>query len=113
MKKIVIIVVAILALVLLVRLVRPERHVASAGEPPQTQTAATPEALDRLLAPIALYPDQLLAQMLICAQNPGNVDALDLWMERIQPSKAASFRTPLTKPGSSRASWRWRSFRKS
>jgi hypothetical protein len=70
-KKVVIVVSAILALVVLVRSVLPERHVARAGEPPQTQTAATPEALDRLLAPVALYPDQLLGQILICAQNPG------------------------------------------
>jgi Protein of unknown function (DUF3300) len=36
----------------------------------------TTDALDRLLAPIALYPDQLLAQMLVCAENPGKIGAL-------------------------------------
>jgi hypothetical protein len=40
----------------------------------------TPDALDRLLAPIALYPDQLLAQMLLCASNPGKVAALEEWL---------------------------------
>jgi hypothetical protein len=40
-------------------------------------SAATAEELDRLLAPIALYPDQLLAQMLICAMDPAGVRALD------------------------------------
>jgi hypothetical protein len=36
--------------------------------------------LDTLLAPIALYPDQLLTQMLLCAANPGRVGALDEWL---------------------------------
>jgi hypothetical protein len=45
-------------------------------------TALTPDALDRLLAPIALYPDQLLAQMLLCAADPGGVKALDQFLKR-------------------------------
>jgi hypothetical protein len=36
--------------------------------------------LDRLLAPIALYPDQLLAQMLLCAAKPDKVSALAEWL---------------------------------
>jgi hypothetical protein len=44
------------------------------------KTALTPDALDRLLAPIALYPDQLLGQMLLCASNPGKVAALQEWL---------------------------------
>jgi hypothetical protein len=36
--------------------------------------------LDTLLAPVALYPDQLLAQMLLCAANPGKVGAFDEWL---------------------------------
>jgi hypothetical protein len=43
-------------------------------------TALKPEELDGLLAPIALYPDQLLAQMLQCAVNPGKVAALNEWL---------------------------------
>jgi Protein of unknown function (DUF3300) len=42
--------------------------------------AAPADDLDRLLAPIALYPDQLLAQMLLCASNPGKVSALAEWL---------------------------------
>ena len=60
MKKVVMVVGALVVLVVLVRLVVPEWHVAIAGPPPQTGAAATPEELDRLLAPVALYPDQLL-----------------------------------------------------
>jgi len=42
--------------------------------------AAAAADLDRLLAPIALYPDQLLAQMLLCAADPGKVSALAEWL---------------------------------
>ena len=33
-----------------------------------------------MLAPVALYPDQLLAQMLLCAANPAKVAAFDEWL---------------------------------
>jgi hypothetical protein len=42
--------------------------------------AATADELDRLLAPVALYPDQLLAQMLLCAANPAKLAAFDEWL---------------------------------
>ena len=38
--------------------------------------------LDALLAPVALYPDQLLAQMLLCAQNPAKVQEFSGWLVR-------------------------------
>jgi hypothetical protein len=54
---------------------------AAAGSGPQGGTQGTPAAsLDRLLAPIALYPDQLLAQMLVCAGNPSKTAVLDEWL---------------------------------
>ena len=40
-----------------------------------------PADLDRLLAPVALYPDQLLAQMLLCSTNPASVTALDAFLK--------------------------------
>jgi hypothetical protein len=43
--------------------------------------ALTAADLDRLLAPIALYPDQLLAQMLMCATDPAGVKALDQFLK--------------------------------
>jgi uncharacterized membrane protein YgcG len=43
-----------------------------------------PAELDQLLAPIALYPDALLSQMLLCTQNPGKVGALEEWMRSQQ-----------------------------
>ena len=36
---------------------------------PAAAAAPSPDALDKLLAPVALYPDQLLAQMLLCAAD--------------------------------------------
>ena len=44
---------------------------------PSAARALKPDELDRLLAPIALYPDALLAQMLVCATTPAKVAALD------------------------------------
>ena len=52
--------------------------------PPHTASAAvqgSPQAaLDQLLAPIALYPDQLLAQILMSASSPARVSVLHEWM---------------------------------
>jgi hypothetical protein len=68
---------ALVATVLLVHSPAVAAHTAIAwnwGQAPAGQD------LDRLLAPIALYPDQLLAQMLLCAANPGKVSALAEWL---------------------------------
>jgi hypothetical protein len=46
----------------------------------RVDAAATPAELDKMLAPIALYPDQLLAQMLLAAGNAGRVAALSEWL---------------------------------
>jgi hypothetical protein len=49
---------------------------------PQAQSPSPPSAeeLDRLLASIALYPDRLLGQMLLCATTPAKVGALGEWL---------------------------------
>ena len=65
---------------------------------PASKPAATPEALDRLLAPIALYPDQLLAQMLLCASNPGKVATLGEWLAS-QTLKGTELQDAATKAG--------------
>ncbi len=44
--------------------------------------AVSAEEIDRLTAPIALYPDQLLAQILICAQDPAKVRELNAWLKK-------------------------------
>lgn len=62
------------------------RGVAFQGTSGQKSTAGTtgpapkPEELDQMLAPIALYPDALLGQMLLCATAPARLGALAEWL---------------------------------
>jgi Protein of unknown function (DUF3300) len=64
------------------------------------QAAAPSTAeLDKLLAPIALYPDQLLAQMLMCAAKPSNVAALSEWLASHQSQKGTELQDAATKAG--------------
>ena len=59
---------------------------AGSGGPLQPRELSSQEVLpadlDRLLAPVALYPDQLLAQILLCAANPDGVTALDAFLKK-------------------------------
>jgi hypothetical protein len=50
----------------------------------QSAPAATPQELDALLAPIALYPDALLGQILLSATKPAAVGALAEWLSSQQ-----------------------------
>ena len=61
--------------------------------------ALKPDEVDRLLAPVALYPDQLLAQMLLCATNPGRVAALAEWLASNQTLKGADLQDAAVKSG--------------
>jgi hypothetical protein len=64
---------------------------APAKTPAQAPAPAKPtaETLDQLLAPIALYPDALLSQVLLCATNPGKLGALSEWLQS-QPTLKGS-----------------------
>ena len=55
-----------------------------APAPAPATTPVDPATLDQLLAPVALYPDQLLAQMLVCAQKPDMVQSFSGWLVRNQ-----------------------------
>jgi hypothetical protein len=48
----------------------------------QTPPSYTPEQLDRLAAPVALYPDPLLAQVLAAATFPNDIPAAAEWADR-------------------------------
>ena len=48
----------------------------------QTSTAIPPEQLDSLVAPVALYPDNLLAQVLVAATYPLEVIQLHQWLQK-------------------------------
>jgi len=63
------------------------------------KAAPSPETLDRLLAPIALYPDQLLAQILLSAGNPGKIAALNEWMASHQGVKGTELQDAAVKSG--------------
>jgi Protein of unknown function (DUF3300) len=45
--------------------------------------AASLAPLDELTAPVALYPDALLAQVLTCATSPGQVTEMYAWLQQI------------------------------
>jgi hypothetical protein len=56
--------------------------------PPPAQTAVfSPQQLDQLLAPVALYPDPLLAQVLMAATYPLDVVAADRWVHEAANSQ--------------------------
>ena len=67
--------------------------------PALAASRATADELDRLLAPIALYPDQLLAQMLLSAANPGKVAALNEWLASHESAKGTELQDAATKSG--------------
>ena len=79
-------------------LVAREAPRAQAGTP-AARPVLKPDDLDRLLAPVALYPDQLLAQMLLCASNPGKVAALNEWLASHQTQKGSELQDAATKSG--------------
>ena len=64
-----------------------------------TNAAPSAAELDKLLAPIALYPDQLLAQMLLCAAKPAKVAALSEWLASHQSQKGTELQDAATKAG--------------
>jgi hypothetical protein len=48
----------------------------------QDSAVPTPEELDQLLAPVALYPDSLLAQITTACTNPQEVLDVDNWLQQ-------------------------------
>jgi Protein of unknown function (DUF3300) len=47
-------------------------------------TVPTPQELDQLLAPVALYPDSLLAQITTASTNPQEILDVDNWLQQNQ-----------------------------
>jgi hypothetical protein len=54
----------------------------SAAQPPVQDAPQTPEQLQQLVAPIALYPDALVAQILAAATYPDQVVEADRWLQQ-------------------------------
>lgn len=74
--------------------------------PTQDQIAAGAQAaprptdtLDQLLAPIALYPDSLLAQMLMSATDPAKITELDTWLKANPTLKSTPLQDAAVKAG--------------
>ena len=66
-----------IALVLLISMVAPQDF----GPLLLAQTTVpTPEELDQLLAPVALYPDSLLSQITTASTNPQEILDVDNWL---------------------------------
>src|SRR5271169_2708547 len=59
----------------------PAAEAPPATPPPATAPILRAEQLDQLLAPIALYPDALLAQILMAATRPLEIVKADRWLQ--------------------------------
>lgn len=57
----------------------PPPSAPSSAAPAATEAVFSAEELDQMLAPLALYPDPLLAQVLMAATYPGNVADAAAW----------------------------------
>ena len=65
----------------------------------QTSAQLPTATLDQLLAPIALYPDALLAQILMSAQDPPKVAELDKWLKSNATLKGTPLQDAAVKAG--------------
>jgi hypothetical protein len=66
---------------------------------PPEETLLKPEQLEALVAPIALYPDALLANMLAAATYPLEVVEADRWIKDNKNLKGAALETKVDKKG--------------
>src|SRR6266851_617088 len=62
----------------------------SISQPPPQAAQQSPEQLQQLVAPIALYPDALIAQILSAATYPDQVAEAGKWMEQHKDLKGDS-----------------------
>ena len=51
------------------------------GQPTAAAVQQSSEALDQMVAPIALYPDNLIAQLLAASTDPSEVVEADRWVQ--------------------------------
>jgi len=65
----------------------------------QTSAQLPTATLDQVLAPIALYPDALLAQILMSAQDPPKVAELDKWLKSNATLKGTPLQDAAVKAG--------------
>ncbi len=71
----------------------------AAGAQAAQATPLPTGTLDELLAPIALYPDSLLAQMLMSATDAAKITELDKWMKANAALKGTALQDAAVKAG--------------
>jgi len=84
------------ALVLLVACGSPKEQSSTTSAPKSQYPTGT---LDQMLAPIALYPDPLLAQILMSAGEPAKVTELHKWLQSNQKLKGTALQDAAVKAG--------------
>src|SRR4249920_225780 len=60
----------------------PQAMKVHAGQPPSPSHTLTANQLDDLVAPIALYPDPLISQILVAATYPLEIVEASQWLQR-------------------------------
>src|SRR6188768_3850761 len=83
---------ALIASLVAVLLATPAPYAAAQG-------GLDPAYLDQLLAPIALYPDALLAQMLLCSGDTRKVTELSAWLKKNAQVKGSELQKAAEKAG--------------
>jgi hypothetical protein len=76
-----------------------QQSATTAKKPAAPAAAPSAEQLDKVLAPVALYPDQLLAQILQCAGDPAKVQELNVWMKKNTSLKGTQLQDAAVKAG--------------
>ena len=77
----------------------PSRDPGAAGAQPAQASPLPTGTLDELLAPIALYPDALLAQMLMSATDAPKITELDKWLKANKALKGTQLQDAAVKAG--------------
>jgi hypothetical protein len=72
---------------------------AQQGKTSSKKSTSPAAELDTLLAPIALYPDTLIAQMLLCAMTPAKIIELEAWLEANKALKGTPLQDAATVAG--------------
>src|ERR1700756_4506945 len=78
---------------------QPTRTASTTAAPPADQTLLKPEQLEALVAPIALYPDALLANMLAASTYPLEVVEADRFVKDKKDLKGDALEAQVAKKG--------------
>ena len=79
--------------------VAPSTQAQPATPPAPTAEIFKPEQLEALVAPIALYPDELLANVLAASTYPLEVVQADRWLKERKTLKGDALKTEVDKQG--------------